>query len=404
MLDKYFTSEYVTPGHPDKVADIISDSLLDLCLKQNSNSRVAIETLVARENVIVAGEYTAELSDSEIDNCIIDVVDNLIGYNYDDMKFSTKNLKISNLLVPQSKDISDIVTFNDSEFIGAGDQGIMFGGATNRYDKVSYMPIEWRISNDLAKQLFILHKKYPEYIRPDGKTQVTCYYDLEDNTMKIDTIVVSFQHSNVSEDKYIDIKEIVVKECIMEVLTTKYFWIDYKSANLLVNACGQFVIGGPDGDTGLTGRKIVVDGYGGYFPVGGGAFSGKDASKVDRSGALMARNIAVSIVESGIASDCLVQLSYGIGRAQPISVNIKLDNVAKNRWLTEDCYKNWLKKFNYSIINNIDMTPAGIIKKFSLRDPNIISYQDLAMNGHFGRPELPWEKPDNDIIDMLYKV
>lgn len=399
-MTEYFTSEYVTCGHPDKIADIISDSLLDMYLEKDKKCKTAIETMVARDHVILAGEVSsdANISNDEIENYINDVVGNYIGYTYENMLFQKNNLKIDNYITTQSKDIYNNVfkKDGDTEIISAGDQGIMFGAADARYDKLTYMPIEWRIANDLAKQLYYLHNKYPNDIYPDGKTQVTCRYS--GNALFVDKIIVSFSHRCFSNEyEYIDLKNKIESECIFKVMNSLYYWLNWRSALLFINDSGSFTKCGPDADTGLTGRKIVVDGYGGKFPVGGGAFSGKDASKVDRSGALMARQIAVSLVDTGFVDVACVQLSYQMGGQQPTSVNIKVSNPHDKKNISK-----WIQKVSKKLINEIDMSPQSIISRFSLDDPNVVHYSDLAKNGHFGRNDLLWEKPNSDIQKVIY--
>lgn len=393
----YFTSEHVTPGHPDKVADIISDAILDKCLQNDSNSKVAVETMVARNHVILAGEITSIGFDfNDLDEYIRYIVSDYIGYNYPHMKFNGDDIVIDNYISEQSKEIYNKVNPGNGT-ICAGDQGIIFGAADARYDKKTYMPIEWRIASDLSSKLYSLHEKYPDAIYPDGKTQVTCEYN--GNDISISNIIVSFSHADVDEDKYIDLKNIIWDDCIMDVLRNNYFWLRYKNAMLDINSKGKFTVCGPDADTGLTGRKIVVDGYGGKFPTGGGAFSGKDATKVDRCAALLARHIALTLVSTDIVDCAQVQLSYAIGAEDPVSFDLQVSGVHNISHVDR-----WKQKLIKKIIKNYNMSVHNIINKYQLQNSDFISYKDLAKNGHFGRPELLWERPDNDLLEIIYTV
>lgn len=380
-MKSLFTSECVTCGHPDKVCDIISDSILDAYIEGDPMSRVAVETLVCENKCVVAGEVTS-LANADVREIIRKAVTN-IGYVYSDMKFNVKNLKIQNMIHTQSPDISMGVDIN-----GAGDQGIMFGGACRGIDEKTLMPDCWKLSKELSDHLVQLHKDFPGIIRCDGKTQVTIDYS-DPKIPKWDTIVVSVQHD--PDTSMNDIKELITTHVIAPVIDkyAKVLNYDYKTCNIYINPTGRFVIGGPDGDSGVTGRKIVVDGYGGFFPVGGGAFSGKDPTKVDRSAAYMARYLAKNIVAAQYGNKVLVQLSYAIGVPQPTSVQVIVDDKVN------DDLSNWL-------VNNVAMDPKSIIEKFDLRRTNnLFSYANLAANGHFGREdiELPWEKLDlvNDL-------
>lgn len=375
-MKSLFTSEYVTCGHPDKVCDIISDSILDSYLNNDPMSRVAVETLVCEDKVVVAGEVTSK-SIVDVREVIKNAVKN-IGYVYGDMKFNVNDIKIQNMIHTQSPDISMGVDVN-----GAGDQGIMFGGAYKGIDTVTLMPDCWKLSKELSDRLNHLHIDYPGIIRCDGKTQVTLDYSNAESP-KWDTIVVSVQHDpNVEMKK---VKDLIMTNVIKPVIDKYRSSITYsdQECNIHINPTGRFVVGGPDGDTGVTGRKIVVDGYGGFFPVGGGAFSGKDPTKVDRSAAYMARYLAKNVVAAGFGKKALVQLSYAIGVPQPTSVQVMVDdkvNIEVGDW----------------IIKNIAMDPKSIIERFDLRrTTNKFSYADLAANGHFGREdvELPWESLD----------
>lgn len=383
-MKSLFTSECVTCGHPDKVCDAISDSILDAYLDGDSLSRVAVETMVCQNRVIVAGEVTSATT-IDSDKIIRDAIEK-IGYDYEDMKFNYKNVVIENYIHAQSPDIAMGVDVN-----GAGDQGIMFGGACSGIDKQTLMPDCWRLSKTLADVLRRTALKLGT-IRPDGKTQVTLDYT-NPNKPKWDTIVVSVQHN--PELQLDELKKIIVTSVIGPVVYAYKDFVEFdeSSLKLFINPTGRFVIGGPDGDTGITGRKIVVDGYGGYYPVGGGAFSGKDPTKVDRSAAYMARYIAYNIVSAGLGRDCEVQLSYAIGVPQPTSVRIKIDGKIR------DDIGDW-------IIDSIKMDPASIIQKFDLRRmKKLFNYADLAMNGHFGRTDikLPWETYDLLQLETLKK-
>lgn len=379
-MKSLFTSECVTCGHPDKVCDIISDSILDAYLDHDAFSRVAVETLVCENKCVVAGEVTSKAS-LDVSQIILDAVKK-IGYTYDDMKFNTKNLKILNFIHNQSPDISMGVDVN-----GAGDQGIMFGGACCGIDTVTLMPDCWKLSKELSDRLTNLHKNHPSIIRCDGKTQVTL--DYSGSQPEWDTIVVSVQHSP-DADNIQDLIKIYVIDPVIEKYKDA---VKYSPSRCVIhiNPTGRFVIGGPDGDSGLTGRKIVVDGYGGFYPVGGGAFSGKDPTKVDRSAAYMARYLAKNVVAAGFGKKCCVQLSYAIGVANPTSVQIVLDGKVNNT------LSDWM-------MNYVAMDPKSIIERFDLRrEKKLFNYADLASGGHFGREdiELPWEK--TDLVSELTK-
>ena len=358
-----FTSESVSEGHPDKVADAISDSILDLLMSaQNNTYRCACETLVTTDQVVVAGEYKGELDPLDVDYLVRKTIKN-IGYEQEG--FHWQNVKIANLMHGQSPDIA-LGTDN----FGAGDQGLMFGYACKETD--NYMPTAIHYSHKIVEGLSAVRKSgAASWLGPDAKSQVTVEYD-DDNTVKrIDKIVCSTQHhpdieiTDLREAIEVFIRELLPKELIDD--HTKF----------LINPTGRFVIGGPDGDTGLTGRKIIVDTYGGYSPHGGGAFSGKDPTKVDRSAAYMARYLAKNLVATDKADWATVQLSYAIGVENPTSVYVESDR--DSRELTE-----W-------IIKNVDLTPKGIIDRFELFRP---IYSSTTNYGHFGKDYLPWEKLD----------
>lgn len=372
---KLFTSEAVSIGHPDHVCDMISDSILDECLKQDKNSRVACETMAKDEFIILAGEITtnAKINVEEIAKKVIKE----IGYTY--------TPRVLNLLQKQSPDIAQGVDIG-----GAGDQGIMFGYANSETEE--FTPLAITMAHDLVKLATDLRKRGEfKYAGPDMKSQVTIEYQ-EGKAKRINTMLMSVQHKENYNDKGF---KSYIKTEIMDKVAKKYnLNTDFK---VLINPTGKFVIGGPEGDAGLTGRKIIVDTYGGYAPHGGGAFSGKDPTKVDRSAAYMARYLAKNIVASGLAKECLLQLSYAIGVAQPISIYIdcKGTNIVDTSKIIEAIY------------NNFDLSPRGIIEKLELQNP---IYKNTCNGGHFGRRyldddkkiECTWEKTDS--IDIFKKL
>ena len=374
-MNRYFTSESVTEGHPDKVCDQISDAVLDDILAHDPKGRVACETIATTGMVVVFGEIT---TDHYVD--IQSIVRNKlreIGYVRGKYGFDADNVAVLTAIDAQSADIALGVDETSDHEQGAGDQGIMFGYACDETDV--YMPLAITLAHRLAKQLADVRKNGTlPYLRPDGKTQVTVEYDEEGNIVRIDTILISSQHSpEVSlEQLSKDIRREVVDKIVPQNLVdenTKY----------LFNPTGRFVIGGPAGDSGLTGRKIIVDTYGGSACHGGGAFSGKDPSKVDRSAAYMARYIAKNIVASGIAKKCQIELSYAIGVAEPISILVDTFGTSK---VSEDLIAETVKK-------NFRLTPKGMIESLDLLKPR---YSKIAAYGHFGRTDvdLPWEHLD----------
>nr|WP_314011595.1 methionine adenosyltransferase [Pseudostreptobacillus hongkongensis] len=373
MMSKfYFTSEFVSPGHPDKICDQISDAVLDACLSEDPESRVACETFATTGFVLVGGEITTKTY-VDIQSLVRNKIKEIgyvpgLGFDYD--------CGVINMIHSQSPDISQGVDIG-----GAGDQGIMFGGAVKETPEL--MPLALVLSRSIIVKLTELTRnKVLPWARPDAKAQVTLEYDDNNNIVGIDSIVLSVQH-----DEEITLDEIKkqVKELVIAPALKEYGRDISEVKNFYINPTGRFVIGGPHGDTGLTGRKIIVDTYGGYFRHGGGAFSGKDPSKVDRSAAYAARWIAKNIVGSGIAYKCEVQLSYAIGVIEPTSILV--ETFGTSSYSNEEI-ANVVKEI-------FDLTPRGIEKSLSLRKPNF-RYQDLAAFGHIGRKdiELPWEKLD----------
>ncbi len=374
-MDRYlFTSESVTEGHPDKICDQISDAVLDAILEQDPNGRVACETVCTTGLVMVVGEITTK-ANIDIQELVRNKVKE-IGYVRGKFGFDAENLAVLSSLHKQSPDIAMGVD-DDVHEQGAGDQGIMFGYACDETEEL--MPLALSLSHRLARRLSVVRKEnILGYLRPDGKTQVTVEYNNEGIIERIDTILISTQHSeDVTQEQ---IKQDLIKHVINEVVPA--YLIDAKT-KILVNPTGRFVIGGPAGDSGLTGRKIIVDTYGGASRHGGGAFSGKDPSKVDRSAAYMARYIAKNIVASGIAKKCEIQLSYAIGVAEPTSIMV--DTFNTSNVLSSDISR--------VIRENFNLTPKGIIDTLDLKRP---IYAKTAAYGHFGRTdiELPWEKLD----------
>jgi S-adenosylmethionine synthetase len=368
-----FTSESVTEGHPDKVCDQISDALLDEFLKQDPDSRVAAESMTTTGIVFVAGEVTSK-GRVDVQKTVRDMIKE-IGYDRPEYGFDCDSCSVLAALHEQSPDISMGVTATDNKEQGAGDQGLMFGYATNETPEL--MPLPITMAHQLSMKLAQVRKKKElSWVRPDGKSQVSVVY--EDGIPKrIDTVVISTQHSpDISMEQ---LREEVINKVIKPVCGS---WVDAKT-KFLVNPTGRFVIGGPPGDTGLTGRKIIADTYGGMGRHGGGAFSGKDPSKVDRSACYMARYVAKNIVAAELADKCEVQVAYAIGVAEPVSIMI--DTFGTGRVAEEQIEAKVRKVF--------DMRPAGIIKTLDLKRP---VYRKTAAYGHFGRnePGFTWEKTD----------
>ncbi len=369
MKNYYFTSESVTEGHPDKLADLISDSILDECLKQDSNSRVAIETFVSGNTVTIAGQITstARIKISELVRKTIQD----IGYDNENTDIDYRTCKIQAEITKQSPDIAMGVDTG-----GAGDQGIMFGYASSETEE--YMPYAISMAHKLARKLTEVRKtKEIPYLRPDGKTQVTVEYE-DEKPKRVETILISTQHlDNISMG---ELKRDIIEKVICTTISKDMM---DKNTKIYINPTGRFVIGGPLGDTGLTGRKIIVDTYGGYAKHGGGAFSGKDASKVDRSAAYMLRHIAKNLVANGYAEKCELQVAYAIGMEEPLSICVNTFGTSEK---TEEELVNIIKeKFN--------LTPRGIIEYLELKEP---IYTKTTNYGHFGKDNLSWEK----IIDM----
>ena len=360
-----FTSESVSEGHPDKIADAISDRILDLVMTHEDRSlRCACETLVTTNRVVVAGEYKGVLHNEAVENAVRDVIKEV---GYEQSGFDWRTVEITNLLHGQSADIA-----LGTDTFGAGDQGLMFGYACNETDVL--MPSAIYYSHRIVEELTKIRKAGSvEWLGPDAKSQVTFEYNDDNTPKRISKVVCSTQHS---ESVDITAVRMAVENIIRGILPEQY--VDNET-EFYINPTGRFVIGGPDGDTGLTGRKIIVDTYGGYSPHGGGAFSGKDPTKVDRSAAYMMRYIAKNIVASGRANWATCQISYAIGMAEPMSFYVECEDKALARDLT------------MLIPRVVDLTPKGIIDRFDLFRP---IYSSTTNYGHFGKPDLPWEKVD----------
>ena len=371
-----FTSESVTEGHPDKICDNISDALLDEYLRQDPNSRVAIETMVTTDFVAVSGEVTSKADfDQKAQEELVRKIIREIGYDNKDLMFDGDTCQVNLRLHSQSPDISQGITATEEKEQGAGDQGIMFGYATNETEELMPMPI--LLAHKLIQKLSEVRRdKTLPWVRPDGKSQVSVRYE-DNKPTKIETVVVATQHApEISQE---EISREIIDKVIKPVLGN--LWND--EIKIHINPTGKFVIGGPHGDTGLTGRKIIVDTYGGFGRHGGGAFSGKDPSKVDRSACYMCRYIAKNLVAAGLADRCEVQLAYAIGVSEPVSLYV---NTFETNKIPENQIENLVRK-------NFDMKPLGIISQLDLKRP---IYKKTASYGHFGRnePEFTWEKTD----------
>jgi len=370
MEKRLFTSECVTNGHPDKVADSISDAILDACLAQDPGSRVACETMVTTNFCLICGEITTK---AVVDYpAVAREAIRKIGYVYPGDGFDADSVEIQCRIHTQS---ADIALGTNDEVGGAGDQGMMFGGACTQTPEL--MPLPVALSRALSNRLTeCVHSN--DLLRPDGKTQVSVEYDEAGNVIGIDTVVVSIMHSADFEIE--ELRKYIRQGVIAPVLADYGFDIA-NVPNIHINPTGNFVIGGPNGDTGLTGRKIIVDTYGGYFSHGGGAFSGKDPTKVDRSAAYIARYMAKNLVAAGLATQVQVQLAYAIGVAQPVSLRVDSHGTG----IISD------EKMTELLRKTVDLTPAGIIRRLDLRRP---IYAPTAEKGHFGVADRPWEQTD----------
>ncbi len=385
-MKRLFTSESVTEGHPDKLADQISDAILDAILEQDPNARVAVETLVTTGLAVVAGEVTTEAYVDIQDIVRRTILD--IGYTRAKYGFDGETCGVLTSIHNQSPDIAIGVNraleareknHLDDEYdkIGAGDQGMMFGYATN--ETPEYMPLPIMLAHKLAMRLAeVRKKKIVPFLRPDGKTQVTIEYDENWKPVRVDTVLISAQHE--PDVTIQELREALIEHVIKPIIPEQYWSNDVK---ILVNPTGRFVLGGPSADTGLTGRKIIVDTYGGWVPHGGGAFSGKDPTKVDRSAHYMARYVAKNVVAAGLADRFMIQVAYAIGKARPVSLMIETFGTAK---VDEE-------KLKKAIIELFDFRPLAIIERLNLRRP---IYRKTAAYGHFGRndPDFTWERLD----------
>jgi S-adenosylmethionine synthetase len=375
----FFTSESVSEGHPDKVSDAISDGVLDAIYKLDPNARVACETFVTTGLVLVGGEITTTAY-IDVQEVVRKTVKN-IGYTSAEYKFDSESCSVLNAIHSQSPDIAMGVDTG-----GAGDQGIMFGYACDQTPELMPMPIVY--AHQLVKKLADVRKRnngIMPYLRPDAKSQVTIEYDDKKNPVRVDTVVISTQHDGDAKQK--TIREDVIKYIIKPVIPAKY--LD-KKTKYYVNPTGRFEIGGPHGDSGLTGRKIIVDTYGGWAPHGGGCFSGKDPSKVDRSATYAARHIAKNVVAAKLAKECLVQVAYAIGVAEPVSIFVDTKGTGK---IPDSKIAAMIKK-------EVDLTPKGIINRLKLRRP---IYQKTAAYGHFGRKEKEFTWEHLDLVPLFRK-
>jgi S-adenosylmethionine synthetase len=373
-MKNLFTSESVSEGHPDKVSDQISDAILDSMLGQDPDSRVAVETLVTTGLAVISGEVTTNAY-VDVQEVVRGVIKD-IGYTKASYRFDSESCGVLVAIHQQSADIAMGVDVNESKAQGAGDQGMMFGYACTETENL--MPLSIQLSHDLVRELANIRKNTSlmPYLAPDSKSQVTVEYDSNGKPFRVDTIVLSTQHDeDVSQEQIkLDVKKHLIERVVPAELMDS-------STIFHVNPTGKFVIGGPHGDTGLTGRKIIVDTYGGHGAHGGGAFSGKDASKVDRSAAYAARHIAKNLVSAGLADKVLVQLAYAIGIADPVSINVNSYGTGK---MSDS-------ELSALVAKEFDCTPAGIINRFGLKRP---IFRKTAAYGHFGRADFPWEQLD----------
>ena len=378
MEKRLFTSECVTNGHPDKVADSISDAILDACLAQDPQSRVACETMVTTDFCMICGEITTR---AVVDYAAVarEAI-RAIGYTHKGDGFDADTVEIQCRIHSQS---ADIALGTNDETGGAGDQGMMFGGACTQTPEL--MPLPVALSRALCNRLTACVKEN-DLLRPDGKTQVSVEFDDQGNVVGIDTVVVSIMHSAAFPMEEL---RTYIREQVIAPVLERYGFDIAKVCHVFINPTGNFVIGGPNGDTGLTGRKIIVDTYGGYFSHGGGAFSGKDPTKVDRSAAYMARYMAKNLVAAGLASQVQVQLAYAIGVAEPVSIRVDSYGTGK---VSDEKMVELLRK-------TCDMTPGGIIRKLDLRKP---VYASTAAKGHFGVEGKTWEQ--TDLAETLRKL
>ena len=394
-MKKFFTSESVSEGHPDKISDKISDAILDAFLAQDPESHVAVETLVTTGQVVVAGEVTTK-GYVDVQSVVRQTIAR-IGYTQPEYGFEASSCGILTAIHEQSPDINMGVSRKEAREQGAGDQGMMFGYATNETE--TYMPTEHYLATLIVKSLAEIrrHERQMTYLRPDAKSQVTIEYDKDGKPSRIDTIVVSTQHDEFASDETMqmairhDVINILIPYVKSKIKDKKVLALFNDNITYHVNPTGKFVIGGPAGDTGLTGRKIIVDTYGGRAAHGGGAFSGKCPSKVDRSAAYMARYIAKNLVANGFADKIQIQLSYAIGVAEPVSVSVDTFGTAK---LYDYTYDEEIAQF---VVDHFDLTPYGIEKELHLKNP---IYEPTAAYGHFGREPyeregmifFPWER------------
>lgn len=366
-MKKLFTSESVCEGHPDKLCDLISDTILDEYLKQDEKSRVACEVAAGKNMIFITGEITSK-GTVDIERTVRKVIKKISYFGDSDI-----NYKTCQIILNISKQSPDIALGTNDLIGGAGDQGMMIGYACS--ETKEYMPLGITLAHKITKRLAYCRKhNIIKDIGPDGKSQITVEYNENEKVKRIDTILISVQHT---ENKDIEKLKREIKEHVINHTIPKEY-ID-NNTKILINPTGRFVIGGPLGDSGLTGRKIIVDTYGGYAKHGGGAFSGKDGTKVDRSGAYMARWVAKNIVANGYATKCEIQLSYAIGMKEPISINI---NTYNTNTISE-------KEIEKKILNTFDFTPQGIIKELNLRKP---IFSKTTNYGHFGKKNLPWEQ------------